>query len=50
MAAQLYGVSSWDPFALTVAAGSLAGCAFVAAIIPAGRAAAISPTSALRTE
>jgi predicted permease len=50
MAAQLYGVSSWDPVALTVAAGSLAGCAFVAAIIPAGRAAAISPVSALRAE
>jgi predicted permease len=50
MAAQLYGVSSSDPFALTVAAGSLAGCAFIAAIIPAGRAAAISPMSALRTE
>jgi ABC-type antimicrobial peptide transport system permease subunit len=50
MAAQLYGVPFWDPFALTVAAGSLAGCAFFAAIIPAGRAAAISPMSALRTE
>jgi ABC-type antimicrobial peptide transport system permease subunit len=50
MAAQLHGVSLWDPFALAVAAGSLAGCAFLAAIIPAGRAAAISPMSALRTE
>src|SRR5262249_33014188 len=50
IAAQLYGVSFWDPFALTIAAGSLAVCAFVAAIIPAGRAAAISPMSALRTE
>ena len=50
MAAQLYGVSFWDPFALTVAAGSLAACVFFAAIIPAGRAAAISPMSALRTE
>jgi ABC-type antimicrobial peptide transport system permease subunit len=50
MAAQLYGVSFWDPVALTVAAGSLAGCAFFAALIPAGRAAAISPMSALRTE
>ena len=50
MAAQLYGVSFWDPFALTVAAGSLAACAFFAAIIPAGRAAAISPISELRTE
>jgi predicted permease len=50
MAAQLYGVSFWDPVALSVAGGSLAGCALVAAIIPAGRAAAIAPMSALRTE
>jgi predicted permease len=50
MSAQLYGVSFWDPFALTVAAGSLAGCTLLAAIIPAARAAAISPMSALRTE
>jgi predicted permease len=50
IAAQLYGVSFWDPFALTIAAGSLAVCAFFAAIIPAGRAAAISPMSALRAE
>jgi ABC-type antimicrobial peptide transport system permease subunit len=50
MAAQLYGVTFWDPAALMVAAGSLAGCAFVAAIIPAARAAGISPMSALRTE
>ena len=49
MAAQLYGVSFSDPFALTVAAGSLAACAFLAAIIPATRAAAIDPMSALRT-
>jgi ABC-type lipoprotein release transport system permease subunit len=33
-----------------VAAGSLAGCAFFAAIIPAGRAAATSPMNALRSE
>jgi ABC-type lipoprotein release transport system permease subunit len=33
-----------------VVAGSLAGCAFFAGIIPADRAAAISPMSALRTE
>jgi predicted permease len=50
IAAQLYGVSFWDPLALTVAAGSLAVCAFVAAIIPAARAASISPMNALRTE
>jgi predicted permease len=50
MAAQLYGVSFWDPIALMVAVGSLAACALFAAIIPAARAAAISPMSALRTE
>jgi predicted permease len=50
IAAQLYGVSFWDPFALAVAAGSLAVCAFLAAIIPAGRAASISPVRALRAE
>ncbi len=50
ISAQLYGVSSWDPLALTVAASALAISAFVAAIIPAGRAASISPTDALRTE
>jgi predicted permease len=50
IAAQLYGVSYWDPLALAVAAGSLAVAAFIAAILPAGRAAAISPMSALRAE
>jgi putative ABC transport system permease protein len=50
IATQLYGVSFWDPLALGVAAGSLAIAAFVAAILPAGRAAAISPMSALRAE
>jgi predicted permease len=50
IAAQLYGVTFWDPIALTLAAGTLALCAFVAAIIPAARAASISPMSALRTE
>jgi predicted permease len=50
ISAQLYGVSFWDPMALGVAAGALAACAFFAAVIPAGRAASISPMSALRTE
>jgi predicted permease len=50
MAAQLYGVSFWDPFALTVAAVSLAGCTLFASMIPAARAAAISPMSALHSE
>jgi len=50
IAAQLYGVSFWDPLALGIAAGSLGACALVAALIPAARAAAISPMNALRTE
>ena len=50
ISAELYGVSSWDPLALTVAAGALAICSFFAAIIPASRAASISPMSALRIE
>jgi predicted permease len=48
LSAQLYGVQFWDPLALGAGALSLAGCAFVAAIIPAGRAASISPIRALR--
>src|SRR5579859_7754197 len=50
ISAQLYGVSSWDPLALSVAAGALAICSFFAAIIPANRAASISPMNALRIE
>ena len=50
ISAQLYGVSSWDPLALAVAASALAICAFFAAIIPAIRAASISPMNALRAE
>ncbi|MGD0460766.1 MAG: ABC transporter permease [Terriglobia bacterium] len=50
ISAQLYGVTSWDPFALTVAASALALCAFFATIIPASRAASISPMNALRIE
>ena len=50
ISSQLYGVSIWDPLALSAAAVSLAVCAFFAAIIPASRAASVSPMSALRTE
>jgi predicted permease len=50
ISAQLYGVSSWDPLALTVAAGTLAICAFFAALIPARRAGSISPMDALRVD
>lgn len=50
LSAQLYGVSFWDPAALGVAAGALAIAAFVASLVPATRAAALAPMSALRTE
>jgi len=50
LSAQLYGVKWWDPLALGVAAGALALCSFVAAMIPANRAAGIAPMRALRIE
>ncbi|MGB6483472.1 MAG: ABC transporter permease [Candidatus Acidiferrales bacterium] len=50
ISSELYGVSSWDPLALAAAAGALALCSFLAAIIPAVRAASISPITALRIE
>ena len=50
IASELYGVSSWDPLALALAAGALAISAFFAAVIPARRAASISPVEALRVE
>ena len=50
LSAQLYGVPFWDPMALGAGALSLASSAFFAAIIPARRAASISPILALRTE
>jgi predicted permease len=50
LSAQLYGVQFWDPAALAAGAVSLGVCALVAAIIPARRAASISPIRALRTE
>ena len=50
LSAQLYGVKWWDPLALGVAAGALALCSFVAAVIPANRAAGIAPMNALRIE
>jgi predicted permease len=50
ISAQLYGVSFWDPLALSVATAALASCSLIAAIIPASRAAAISPVEALRVE
>ena len=50
LSAQLYGVTFWDPVALSVAAGSLAIAALVAAAVPALRAAAVAPMIALHTD
>jgi predicted permease len=50
LSAQLYGVTYWDPVALSVAATSLAFAAFVASVVPATRAAALAPMKALRTD
>jgi predicted permease len=50
ISSELYGISSWDPLALIVAASALGIAAFFAAIIPASRAASISPMNALRIE
>ena len=50
ISAQLYNVRFWDPLALSVAASALAACALIASIVPAARASAISPTTALRLE
>jgi predicted permease len=50
IATRLYGVTFWDPLALSAAAGSLLVCALIAALIPAGRAGAIAPMLALRAE
>jgi predicted permease len=50
LSAQLYEVAFWDPLALALAVASLALCACIAALIPAGRAATVSPMTALRTE
>jgi predicted permease len=50
LAAQLWGVRPWDPLALSLAAGGLAACAFLAALVPALRAASVSPIDALRAE
>jgi predicted permease len=50
LSAQLFGVTFWDPVALSAGALSLAACAFLAAIIPAQRAASIDPITTLRQE
>jgi len=50
LASQLYGVSPRDPVALVIAFVGLAVISLVSSYLPARRAAAIDPVSALRTE
>jgi predicted permease len=50
ISAQLYGVTGLDPVSLSLATAALVACAFIAAIVPARRAASIDPISALRME
>jgi ABC-type lipoprotein release transport system permease subunit len=50
MKSLLYGVGSYDPWALAGAPLMLVLCATAAGFIPARRAASIEPMKALRTE
>jgi predicted permease len=50
MASLLYNVHPWDPAVLTATTVILAVAAFLAAVIPAQRAASVEPMTALRIE
>jgi len=50
LASQLYGVNSYDPVILGLAAALLAACAILAASLPARSAARVDPVVALRFE
>ncbi len=49
MTGQLFGVEPWDPVMLALAASLLGLAALLASVIPAWRAAAVEPMTALRT-
>lgn len=50
MAAELFGVTAYNPVVLGVAIVVLGGAALLAAVLPARRAASVDPMEALRTE
>jgi ABC-type antimicrobial peptide transport system permease subunit len=50
MASLLYSVTPFDPLTFVTVPAILAGVALLACVIPAGRAARLSPLSALREE
>ncbi len=50
MTNQLYGVSPWDPYMLTIATLSLCVAALLASWFPTARAVSVDPMVALRTE
>jgi ABC-type antimicrobial peptide transport system permease subunit len=50
IAFQLYQEKGWDPLVLAGSVGALALCALLASVVPARRAAAINPVTALRVE
>jgi ABC-type antimicrobial peptide transport system permease subunit len=50
MASQLFGVKPYDPAILGITVAVLATAAFVAALVPARRAAGLEPMRALRME
>jgi predicted permease len=50
MATQLFGVKPYDPVILLLTTGVLGVAAFIAAVVPAQRAASLDPMKALRTE
>ena len=50
LADQVYGVKTWDPLILGVAAAMLGICAAIAGVIPAMRASSVDPVMALRVD